>query len=167
MLKILYLVPNLSDPAVGRRVAMFQLGGAEIELAGFRRADAPPSSLPVEMVVELDVTHDARMLQRLLATVKARYTARGWARRFSRPDVIVARNLEMLAIAEHLLQLWPDPPALVYECLDIHRLMLREDGVGRAMRSVEQRLMQPAPQPSSRAAETAAAWAAVAAEKAA
>ncbi len=144
MLKILYLVPNLSDPAVGRRVAMFQLGGAEIELAGFRRADAPPSSLPVEMVVELDVTHDARMLQRLLATVKARYTARGWARSFSRPDVIVARNLEMLAIAEHLLQLWPDPPALVYECLDIHRLMLREDGVGRAMRSVEQRLMQPA-----------------------
>ncbi|KQT45806.1 hypothetical protein ASG47_12725 [Devosia sp. Leaf420] len=144
MLKILYLVPNLSDPAAGRRVAMFQLGGADVELAGFRRADAPPSSLPVEMVVELDVTHDARMLQRLLATVKARYTARGWARRFSRPDVIVARNLEMLAIAEHLLQLWPDPPALVYECLDIHRLMLREDGVGRAMRSVEQRLMQPA-----------------------
>lgn len=144
MLKILYLVPNLSDPAVGRRVAMLQLGGAEIELAGFRRADAPPSDLPVEMVVELDVTHDARMLQRLLATVKARYTARGWGRRFARPDVIVARNLEMLAIAEQLLRLWDDPPALVYECLDIHRLMLREDGLGRAMRSVEQRLMQKA-----------------------
>lgn len=142
MLKILYLVPNLSDPAVARRVQMFRLGGAEIAIAGFRRADAPRPDLPVEQVVELDITHDARMLQRLLVTLKARYRARGWAKSFARPDVIVARNLEMLAIANRLLRLWPEPPALVYECLDIHRMMLRGDGVGRAMRAVEQRLMQ-------------------------
>ncbi len=144
MPRILYLVPNLSDPAVSRRVAMFRLGGAEVDIAGFRRADAPPADLPLANVVELDITHDARMLQRLFATLRAGGTAKGWGKGFARPDVIVARNLEMLAVANRLLPIWPDAPALVYECLDIHRLMLRQDGVGGAMRAVERRLMRQA-----------------------
>lgn len=144
MPKILYLVPNLSDPAVMRRVAMFRLGGAEVDVAGFRRADAPPADLPAANVVELDITHDARLVQRLLATLRAGGTAKGWAKRFARPDVVVARNLEMLAVANRLLAIWPDTPALVYECLDIHRLMVREDGIGRAMRALERRLMRQA-----------------------
>ncbi|MFD1943279.1 glycosyltransferase [Paradevosia shaoguanensis] len=144
MLRILYLVPSLADPAVARRVAMLRLGGAEVEIAGFRRADAPPDSLPAGTVVELDVTHDGRMLQRLFATLTAAFRARGWARSFARPDVIIARNLEMLGIANRLLGFWPQPPALVYECLDIHRLMLRQDNLGRSMRLVEQRLSRSA-----------------------
>ncbi|KFL31363.1 hypothetical protein JP75_10830 [Devosia riboflavina] len=140
--RILYLVHNLSDPAVARRLAMLRLGGAEVEIAGFRRADAPLADLPAETVVELDITHDARMLQRLLVTLKARYGAKRWAKVLTRPDVIIARNLEMLAVAEGLLSLWDEPPALVYECLDIHRLMLRQDRLGRGMRAVEQRLMR-------------------------
>ncbi len=144
MLKILYLVPNLSDPAVSRRVDMLRAGGALVSVAGFRRADAAPAQLSADPMVELGVTHDARMLHRLLATLKASYTARGWSRALGRPDVIVARNLEMLAIANRLMSLWSGPPALVYECLDLHRLMLRGDQLGRAMRRLEQRLMQPA-----------------------
>lgn len=140
--RILYLVHNLSDPAVARRLAMLRLGGAEVEIAGFRRADAPLADLPAETVVELDITHDARMLQRLLATLKARYGVKRWAKVLARPDVIIARNLEMLAVAEGLLSLWDEPPAMVYECLDIHRLMLRQDRLGRGMRAVEQRLMR-------------------------
>lgn len=144
MLELLYLVPNLSDPAVSRRVDMLRAGGARISVAGFRRADAAPAQLTADRVMELGVTHDARMLHRLLATLKASYTARGWGRTFNCPDVIVARNLEMLAVANRLLSLWPSPPALVYECLDLHRLMLREDQLGRAMRRLEHHFMQPA-----------------------
>lgn len=142
MPRILYLVHNLSDPAVARRLSMLRLGGAEVEIAGFRRADAPPADLPAETVIELDITHDSRMLQRLLVTLKARYGVKRWAKVLARPDVIIARNLEMLAVAEALLSLWDEPPALVYECLDIHRLMLRQDRLGRGMRAVEQRLMR-------------------------
>ena len=142
MPRILYLVPNLSDPAVSRRVAMFRLGGAEVDIAGFRRADAPPADLPLTNVVELDITHDARMLQRLVATLRAGGRAKGWAKGLSRPDVIVARNLEMLVVANRLLSTWSDAPGLVYECLDIHRLMLRRDGIGSAMRAVERRLIR-------------------------
>lgn len=142
MPKILYLVHNLSDPSVGRRVAMFTQGGAEVEVAGFRRGDAPPPTLPVGTVVELDITHDGRMMQRLAATVGAACRAPRWAKSLRQPDVIVARNLEMLGVANRLRGVWGNAPRLVYECLDIHRLMLRQDRIGQAMRAVEQRLMR-------------------------
>ena len=142
MPSILYLVHNLADPSVGRRVAMFRHGGADVVLAGFKRGDAPPSTLPLETVIELDVTHDGRMLQRLTATISAAWRAPRWTKSLQRPDIIVARNLEMLGVAQRLLGIWDAPPILVYECLDIHRLMLRQDRIGRAMRAIEQRLMR-------------------------
>jgi succinoglycan biosynthesis protein ExoL len=140
--RILYLVHNLSDPAVERRVSMFRAGGAEVEIAGFRRGDAPSPTLPLDTVLELDITHDGRMLHRLAATARAAAGARQWSRSLRRPDVIVARNLEMLGVANRLLGRWDSPPRLVYECLDIHRLMLRPDRIGGIMRAVEQRLMR-------------------------
>ncbi len=123
---------------------MFRAGGAEVEVAGFRRGDAPPPVLPTATVVELGITHDGRMAHRLAATLGAAARASRWSRALGRPDVIVARNLEMLGVANRLLGLWGGTPRLVYECLDIHRLLLRQDGIGRAMRAVEQRLMRPA-----------------------
>lgn len=143
MPSILYLVHNLSDPAVQRRVSMFGVGGAQVQVAGFRRGDAPKPSLPVETVIELDITHDGRMLHRLATTIGAAWRAPDWAKSLKRPDIIVARNLEMLGVANRLLRLWDRPPTLVYECLDIHRLLLRQDQIGQAMRAVEQRLMRP------------------------
>lgn len=140
--RILYLVHNLADPAVERRIAMFQAGGAEVEIVGFRRGDAPKPVLPLKTIVELDVTHDGRMVQRLAATLNAAWRAPDWSRSLARPDIIVARNLEMLGVANRLIGLWDEAPALVYECLDIHRLLLRQDQLGRAMRAVEQRLMR-------------------------
>lgn len=121
---------------------MFRAGGAEVEIAGFRRGDAPSPSLPIDTVLELDITHDGRMLHRLAATARAALGARGWSQSLGRPDIVVARNLEMLGVANRLLGRWDKPPALVYECLDIHRLMLRPDGIGGIMRAVEQRLMR-------------------------
>ena len=143
MPSILYLVHNLSDPAVQRRVAMFAMGGATVQVAGFRRGDAPAPNLPVETVIELDITHDGRMLQRLGATMGAAWRAPNWAKDLQRPDIIVARNLEMLGVANRLLTVWGEPPRLIYECLDIHRLLLRQDRIGQAMRAIEQRLMRP------------------------
>ncbi|MET3899093.1 succinoglycan biosynthesis protein ExoL [Devosia sp. UYZn731] len=137
MLKILYLVPNLADPAVARRVDMLRLGGAQIHVAGFRRAGTAVPTLDVATYLELDQTFDARFAQRLLATAKAMSGARQWASRLPRPDLIIARNLEMLGLANRLRAFWPEQPPIVYECLDIHRLMLREDAIGRAMRGAE------------------------------
>jgi len=135
--KILYLVPNLADPAVARRIDMLRLGGAEMDVAGFRRADTEVPKLDADAYVEIDQTFDARFGQRLVATMRARGSMRQWTGGLGRPDIIMARNLEMLFLANRLKAHWSNQPAIVYECLDIHRLMLRGDAIGIAMRSAE------------------------------
>lgn len=138
MLKVLYLVPNLADAAVARRIDMLRLGGAQIDVAGFRRSGTDLPALGADTCIELDQTFDARFAQRVWATVRAMSSIRRWAGRLAQPDVIIARNLEMLSLASRLRSFWQGQPAIVYECLDIHRLMLREDLVGQAMRRAEQ-----------------------------
>lgn len=138
MLKVLYLVPNLADPATARRIDMLRLGGATIDVVGFRRAGTAVPRLDVGTYLELDETFDARFVQRLTATVRASAGLRRWVTRLQEPDLIIARNLEMLALASRLQDHWAGSPPLIYECLDIHRLMLRQDAVGTAMRAAEQ-----------------------------
>ena len=56
-------------------------------------------------------------------------------------DVIVARNLEMLALAR-MAQRRAGIPRLVYESLDIHRSLLGSGVASRMLRAVERRLMR-------------------------
>jgi len=137
LLKVLYLVPNLGDAAVQRRVAILRDGGARVTLAGFQRAGAAD---PEPGSVVLGRTFDARFSQRILAIARAS----GGVRRRLRgvdADVIIARNLEMLFLARRLRPAGPAGPPLVYECLDVHRLLLRDDVIGRHLRRLEQSLV--------------------------
>jgi succinoglycan biosynthesis protein ExoL len=137
MVRILYLVHNLGDAAVLRRVRMLELGGAEVRVAGFARPGADLSALPG--CLSLGTTFDARFAQRAFSVLVAGTRMASHFTTEPRPDIIIARNLEMLALANRLRRWAPDAP-LVYECLDIHRLMLRRDPAGRLLRGIE-RLM--------------------------
>ncbi len=136
MLRVLYLVHDLSDPAVGRRVRMLRAGGADVTLAGFRRGD-PVFSIEGLTPIELGLTQDGRFVQRLSAVVRAAAGIGSSLGGVRRPDVIVARNLEMLALAKRAVSIFGGAVPVVYECLDIHRLLLRSDAVGAAMRGAE------------------------------
>ena len=136
MLRVLYLVHDLSDPAVRRRVLMLQAGGAAVTLAGFRRGTNRLAGIEGIEPIELGVTEDARFAQRVFAVARASASLGRSLRDIVRPDVIVARNLEMLALADRAAARFGDVP-IAYECLDVHRLLLREDGLGRAMRTAE------------------------------
>ncbi|MDX3927026.1 MAG: glycosyl transferase family 1 [Shinella sp.] len=140
MVHILYLAHDLADPAVRRRVLMLRAGGAEVTLAGFRRADNMLAAIEDVVPIELGRTADGRFGQRIAAVLKACLSAGGTLRNVRRPDVILARNLEMLAVANRAAGLFAGDVPIVYECLDIHRLLLRKDFAGRALRSVEARL---------------------------
>ncbi|GLQ09301.1 glycosyl transferase family 1 [Devosia yakushimensis] len=144
MLRVLYLVPNLADPAVGRRIGMLKTGGAEIAAAGFRRSGVAMPDLPVTHAIELGETFDARFAQRIMAVVGAAMSIVRRLGHLAPPDVIVARNLEMLPLAGRLKAHWGGHVPIVYECLDIHRLLLRPDLIGQAMRGAERRWAQPA-----------------------
>ncbi len=136
MLRILYLVHNLADPAVHRRVAMLEAGGATVTLAGFRRGEAPAHSDGAP-AIELGHTEDGQFTQRLASVATAAMALAGKLRHVSRPDVIIGRNLEMLALANRARAVFGGGIPLVYECLDIHRLLLDRGPVGTAMRGIE------------------------------
>ena len=142
MLDVLYLVGNTGDAAVDRRVSMLRTGGAIVSVAGFRRAGSAAPDLGSDDYYELGETFDARFLQRTFAIARAAGSLTRRMRRRAAPDVIVARNLEMLFLAVRLRRMWGNRPAIVYECLDIHRVLLGKGVAGSLLRSTESALMQ-------------------------
>ena len=140
MLHVLYLVHDVSDPAVRRRVNMLKAGGARITLAGFRRTISPVAEIEGIEPVDLGATRDGRFAQRLRAVAKAAVSIGAKLGAMPRPDLIIARNLEMLALAHRANGALGASVPIVYECLDIHRLVLRDDFVGRTLRGAERRL---------------------------
>ncbi|MBN9550453.1 MAG: glycosyl transferase family 1, partial [Alphaproteobacteria bacterium] len=99
MLHVLYLVHDVSDPAVRRRVQMLKAGGARVTLAGFRRTTSPVVEIEGIEPVDLGATRDGRFAQRLGAVARAAVSIGAKLGAMPRPDLIIARNLEMLALA--------------------------------------------------------------------
>jgi succinoglycan biosynthesis protein ExoL len=140
LLDVLYLVPNTADAAVARRYGMLREGGASVVVAGFRRTGQARPAIDEDSYIELGETFDSRFGQRILAVMSAMRMIRARLKGRPAPDVIVARNLETLVLANRLQAAWPNRPAIAYECLDIHRLLLRGDVVGRSLRILERRM---------------------------
>lgn len=139
----LYLVHDLADPAVRRRLMMFQAGGATVAIAGFRRSQEPLAHIEGIAPIELGQTQNGDFVQRAVAVAKSTFSIRRTFADLAKPDVIIARNLEMLMIAVRLKSFFGSPEIkIVYECLDIHRLMLRRDRIGGALRWLEKRLLR-------------------------
>ena len=140
--KILYFVHDLDDPAVARRIAMLRTGGAEVELAGFHRFPKPPPSVGGVAALSLGRTQPAKLLSRALSVAKAALDLKPVAEAAGRAGVIVARNLEMLALAVRARNRYAPGTPIAYECLDIHRLLLSRGPAGYGLRFVEDWLLR-------------------------
>jgi len=140
MLHVLYLAHDLNDPAVRRRILMLKAGGAEVTVAGFARKANPFAEVEGIVPIDLGRTFDGRFIQRLATIGRAALSLSVKLAGNPRPDVIIGRNLEMLALAHRAGTLMGGDIPIVYECLDIHRLMLRNDLAGQALRAIEGRL---------------------------
>lgn len=134
-MRVAYFAHELADPAVEKRLRMLEAGGCQVELLGFERMRFAGISNPHRHV--LGRTHSGKFLQRIVSVIRA--IPRAWRARevWAGADVIVARNLEMLALAMALTHARGDRRRVVYECLDIHRLMLDDGPVGATLRWVE------------------------------
>ncbi len=138
--RVLYLAHDLNDAAIWRRKHMLESAGARVAVAGFRRRGG---ALPGEAMV-LGATEDGRLFRRVLTVGGAVPGLALRLRGLPKPDVILARNLEMLALAARARRLWTgDPVRVVYEVLDIHRMMLGDSARARLLRSVERWLCRP------------------------
>jgi hypothetical protein len=143
-LRIVYFVHDITDPAVRRRVRMIKAGGADMAVVGFRRTGGSPADLEGAPVFDLGRTHDARLVQRAFKVVQQRSSLAAGAGVVREADIFLARNLEMLAIAAAAQKRHAPQAVLVYECLDLHRLILADTLTGRLLRFIERSLMRKA-----------------------
>lgn len=141
--KIAYLVHDLTDASVGRRVELLASGGSEVALAGFYRGEVAPGEIAGLKPLALRRTHDAKMLHRIGQTLSsALFDLEKLTAHVGASETIVARNLEMLLVASRLANRMERRPRLVYECIDLHRLLVANGGVANAVRLAEKRLRQ-------------------------
>lgn len=133
-MNVLYLVHNVADAAVRRRVELLEQTGARVALAGFHRDAAPPVRVASAPVTALGHTADGALAARALSVLRHWLRPRRLRTLTARRDVIVARNLETLVLARRARR---QGQRLVYECLDIHRLLLARGPAGRLLRAIE------------------------------
>jgi succinoglycan biosynthesis protein ExoL len=140
-MKISYFVHDIGHPDLARRLGMLREGGAEITVFGFHRTRPPDANLACK-IIDLGRTIDARFTHRAWAVASAAPRLRLWADEIGAGKVILARNLEMLFLAAIAQRLYASHASLVYECLDIHRLMLSNGRSGAALRVIEGSLLR-------------------------
>lgn len=138
--KVAYFTHDLSEPAVHRRLKMLLAGGAAATAIGFRRSSEPVATVEGVASIDLGRTADGMLLRRVLSVAGALATLGGVGEHVRGANVILARNLEMLTLAIRARKLYAPTAAVVYECLDIHRMLLSRRLDGRLLRLLENRL---------------------------
>lgn len=141
--RIVYLIHDVYDPAIERRVRMLIAGGASLVLAGFRRRRAPVGDIAGVPVIDLGRTHDAKLAARALSVAGACFSLGPVCAALKSADVLMARNLEMLILARAAVRQSPEYKGrLIYECLDIHRAMVGKSAASASLRALERVLLQ-------------------------
>lgn len=142
IVRITYFAHDLNDAAVGRRVAMLRRGGASVTLLGFHRQERAPERVGGVVPISMGRTEDARLLRRLGAVLRATLISRRWSMHVAGADAVIARNLEMLVVASAILGQSRPRLALVYELLDVHRLLCGRGLASRLLRNFEGLLLR-------------------------
>ncbi|MEM6411728.1 MAG: glycosyl transferase family 1 [Pseudomonadota bacterium] len=136
--RVAFFGHDIHDAAIRRRSASFAADGFDVVGFMMRRGDLAATEW---MNIDLGETRDGAFLNRVGQIFRgARIAAASDA--LPRADIIYARNLDMLAcafLAKRQLKL--DTP-VIYECLDVHRLLVRQDPLGMAMRHLEGQLLR-------------------------
>jgi len=139
--RIAYVVHDLNDPAVARRVKMLRAAGESVVVMGFYRGETPPDTILDARVIPLGRTADAKLVQRVLAVLRNLVVPGPMLAAARGADVVIGRNLEALALARRVRASLPGA-RLVYECLDIHRLLLGSSLPARMIQRIEAALLR-------------------------
>jgi succinoglycan biosynthesis protein ExoL len=137
--RIAFFAHDAADAAVRRRVQGFRHDGFDVTGFMMRRHGAQTSDWEN---IDLGETRDGAFFQRIRRVFAGARLAAAHRARLAQASVIYARNLDMLAcafLAKHYTKL---STPVIYECLDVHRLLTRQDPVGAAMRRLEHQLLR-------------------------
>jgi succinoglycan biosynthesis protein ExoL len=138
MTRIAFFGHDAADAAVRRRVQGFRDDG--LDVTGFmmrRRDDVSPGWDNVD----LGRTFDGNYVQRVRSIFSGARKAAAERAKLADADVIYARNLDMLATAFLAKRYANLKTPVIYESLDVHRLLTRKDLIGLVFRRIEGALL--------------------------
>ncbi|MFN7180705.1 glycosyl transferase [Hyphomonas sp.] len=139
MTRIAFFGHDAADAAVRRRVKGFI--GDGLDVTGFMMRRRDPGELDWDNI-DLGETRDGAFVQRIRQVFTGARIAAANKHKLAACDLIYARNLDMLAcafLAKRYAKL--DTP-VIYESLDVHRLLTRSDVIGAGMRWIEHALLK-------------------------
>ncbi len=139
MTKLAFFGHNVNEPAVRKRARAFADCG--LDLVGIMPHRGAPQTAAFDFV-SLGQTRDNDYLSRLRPFLRSLRITPENHPELAGIDVIYARNLDMLACA-HAFR-WRNRLSvpIVYECLDIHRLMVARNPVSWVLRRLEAALLR-------------------------
>lgn len=118
---------------------MLQLGGARVSIIGFDRRPSFPKSFDF---ISLGLTYDAALFRRTISVMISLFKIWRISSCQTGFDVIIARNLEMLPLAHVILRRSRHKKArLIFECLDLHRVLLKNCLIGFVLRRIEKLML--------------------------
>ncbi|CTQ32726.1 glycosyl transferase [Jannaschia rubra] len=132
---------DAAEAAQRRRIRAYLDCGFDVLGFTMRRANMTHDAAPFWDNVDLGLTRNAAMGQRLSALARALPILWRNRRRMRGAETIVARNLDMLVLGAAAQAMVRPRPRLIYECLDIHGLMTGSGPASRAARGLERRLL--------------------------
>lgn len=134
MTRVAFFGHDAADAAVRRRVQGFRDDGLGVIGFMMRRHEEVQTDWEN---VDLGKTFDGNYGQRVQSIFDGARLAAKEKARLASADVIYARNLDMLATAFLAKRYTGLKTPVIYESLDIHRLLTRKDLVGAAFRYAE------------------------------
>jgi succinoglycan biosynthesis protein ExoL len=138
MTRIAFFGHDAADAAVRRRVQGFRDDGLDITGFMMRRRD----DVAVDWEnVDLGRTFDGNYAQRVKSILSGAKRAAAELEKLAKAHVIYARNLDMLATAFLAKRHTGLKTPVIYESLDVHRLLTRKDVIGLAFRRIEGALL--------------------------
>ena len=138
MTRIAFFGHDAADAAIRRRVQGFRDDGLDVTGFMMRRHD----KVNVDWEnIDLGRTFDAAYFQRIRAIFLGARKAAAKRERLAQADIIYARNLDMLATALLAKRFAGLKTPVIYEALDVHRLLTRKDLIGLVFRRVEGSLL--------------------------
>lgn len=132
---------DLHDSAIRKRAAAFEALGSHVERYMFRRARHHHAAGEQADFVDLGVTHDLDYTGRIVSLLASLPRILARRRELGESDIIYARNLDMLALAVLAKRLTGARAPLVYESLDVRRILIGDRLVNRLFRFAERRLL--------------------------
>ena len=139
MTRIAFFAHDAADAAVRRRIQGFADDGIDVVGFTMRRRD----DVKTEWAnIDLGRTFDGAYVQRIKSIFRGAKLAAAQRETLATADVIYARNLDMLATAFLAKRYTKLKTPVIYEALDVHRLLTRKDPIGLVFRRIEGALLK-------------------------